>query len=91
MSWSAETNRGAADQEAASCPLDSPLSGRIPGLLALAALPAALFLKPLFFSLAGGLLAVLSLLLAPSGCRCLGAMGLLGAVTVASAVLLMPV
>ncbi|MCK7576786.1 MAG: hypothetical protein MZV65_13440 [Chromatiales bacterium] len=59
-------------------------------MLALAALPAAVVLKPLFFSLAAGLLAVLSLLLAPAGCRCLGAMGLLGAVTVATVLLLAP-
>ena len=91
MSWSAQAKRGAGEQEAVSCPLDSPLSGRIPGLLALVALPAAMFLKPLFFSLVAGLLAVLSLLLAPAGCRCLGAMGLLGAVAVAAALLFMPV
>lgn len=90
MKWSASADHGTGDQEAVACPLDSPLSGRIPGLLALAALPAAVLLKPLFFSLAGGLLAVVSLLLAPAGCRCLGALGLLGAVTVAMVVLLAP-
>jgi hypothetical protein len=90
MSWSEQARRGTTD-EAASCPLYSPRSGRIPGVLALAALPAAVFLKPVFFSLAAALLAVLSLLLAPAGCRCLGAMGLLGAVTVATALLFAPV
>lgn len=91
MSRSEQAGRGAGDPEAESCPLASPRSGRIPGVLALAALPAAVFLKPVFFSLAAGLLAVLSLLLAPAGCRCLGAMGLLGAATVATARLFAPV
>lgn len=91
MRRSAQAGGGITGQETEACPLASPLSGRIPGLLALAALPAAVFLKPLFFSVAAGLLAVLSLLLAPAGCRCLGAMGLLGAVTVATALLFAPV
>lgn len=71
-----------------SCPLELPASGRLPGWLAIAALPVAIFIKPLFFSLAGVLLAVVSLLLAPAGCRCLGAMGLLGAATVGTLSLL---
>lgn len=91
MSWSEQAKHGTGGRDAESCPLDSPRSGRIPGVLALAALPAAVFLKPVFFSLVAGLLAVLSLLLAPAGCRCLGAMGLLGAVTVATALLFAPV
>lgn len=71
------------DTEAVSaCPLASPMLSRVFGLLALAALPAALFFKPFFFGLAGALLAVLSLLLAPAGCRLLGALGLLAAATV---------
>lgn len=91
MRWSEQARRGSGDEDAESCPLVSPRSGRIPGMLALAALPAAVFLKPVFFSLAAALLAALSLLLAPAGCRCLGAMGLLGAVTVATALLFAPV
>lgn len=91
MRWSEQARRGAGDEDAESCPLASPRSGRVPGVLALAALPAAVFVKPVFFSLVAALLAVLSLLLAPAGCRCLGAMGLLGAVTVATALLFAPV
>jgi hypothetical protein len=90
MRRSAQASDGTTSQEADACPLDSPLSGRIPGVLALVALPAAVFVKPLFFSVAASLLALLSLLLAPAGCRCLGAMGLLGAVTVATALLFGP-
>lgn len=86
MGSSTQTERGAEITEAPACPLASPLSGRLPGVLALAALPGALFLDPFFFGLAGGLLAALSLLLAPAGCRCLGALGLLGAVTVGTLV-----
>jgi hypothetical protein len=62
-----------------ACPLASPLIGRVPGLLSVAAVPAAVFVNPLFFGLAGGLLAVISLLLSPAHCRCLGVVGLVGA------------
>jgi len=64
-----------------ACPLDAPLTGRVPGFLALAVLPAAAFLNPLFVALAGGLLATLSLLLSGPGCRWLGMAGLLGSLT----------
>ena len=65
---------------AAACPLTSPLAARIPGLLSLAAVPAAILMNPFFFGLAGGLLAIISLLLSPPRCRCLGVVGLIGAV-----------
>jgi len=67
------------NQDAAVCPLVSPLTARIPGLLSLAALPAAILVNPLFFGLAGGLLAMINLLLSPANCRCLGIAGLVGA------------
>lgn len=65
---------------AAACPLASPLAARIPGLLSLAAVPAAIVVNPFFFGLAGGLLAGISLLLAPPRCCRLGVVGLIGAV-----------
>jgi hypothetical protein len=79
---SSETSRDVVTPDAviAACPLSSPLAARIPGLLALAAIPAAILVNPFFFGLAGGLLASISLLLAPVGCRCLGVVGLVGAV-----------
>jgi hypothetical protein len=88
MSRNAQEEGRTDSAPAESCPLTLPASGRLPGVLAIAALPAAIFIKPLFFSLAGALLAVVSLLLAPAGCRCLGAMGLLGAATVGTLLLL---
>jgi hypothetical protein len=71
-----------------ACPLDEPLTGRVPGLLALAVLPAAALLNPLFVALASGLLATLSLLLSGPGCRLLGVAGLLGSLTVGAMLLL---
>lgn len=65
-----------------ACPLDSQRAARIPGLLALAAMLAALVTHSLFFGLAGGLLGVISILLAPPRCRWLGTAGVLGSVTV---------
>lgn len=64
---------------AIACPLASPLTARFPGLLALAAVPAAILVNPFFFGLAGGLLAAISLLLSPPRCRCLGVVGLIAA------------
>lgn len=55
-----------------ACPLDAPAYGRVPGLLALAAAVAGAFVQPVFFGLAAGMLAVLSLLLSPARCRWLG-------------------
>jgi len=80
------TGSKVAEGEAASsaeeaCPLDSPLTGRVPGLLALLLLPAVLIINPLFVLLASGMLAVISLLLSPPRCRLLGMAGLLGALT----------
>jgi hypothetical protein len=69
-----------ADGAAPACPLSSSHAARLPGLLSLAAAPAAVLLNPFFFGLAGGLLAVISLLLSPARCRCLGIVGLAGAV-----------
>jgi hypothetical protein len=74
---SAAADRAEVDAEA--CALTTPLLGRVPGLLALAAVPATLLLNPWFFGLAGGLLATISLLLSPPRCRMLGTIGLLGA------------
>ena len=71
-----------------ACPLDEPLTGRVPGFLALAVLPAAAVLNPLFIALAAGLLATLSLLLSGPGCRLLGVAGLLGSLTLGAARLL---
>jgi hypothetical protein len=67
--------------DAAVCSQASPLTARIPGLLSLAAVPAAVLVNPFFFGLAGGLLAVICLLLSPAGCCRLGVGGLIGAVT----------
>jgi small neutral amino acid transporter SnatA (MarC family) len=67
------------DAAAAACPLASPLTARVPGLLSLAAVPAAMLVNPFFFGLAGSLLAVISLLLSPVRCRRLGIAGLIGA------------
>jgi len=64
---------------AAACPLASPPSTYIPGLLSLAAVPAAIVVDPFFFGLAGGLLAGISLLLSPPRRRSLGVAGLIGA------------
>ena len=64
-----------------ACPLASPRIVRIPGLLSLAVVPAAVLVNPFFFGLAGGLLAVICLLLSPAGCRRLGVAGFVGAVS----------
>lgn len=71
-----------AAQNAEACPLASPVYGRVPGTLALAVAVAGVFTQPAFFSLAGGLLALLSLLLSPPRHRLLGIAGLVAAVTV---------
>jgi hypothetical protein len=81
MMNSGETARDTTMADAAAvCPLTSPLTARIPGLLSLAAVPAAIVVNPFFFGLAGGLLASISLLLSPPHCRRLGVVGLIGAV-----------
>jgi hypothetical protein len=79
-----------ANARAAACPLTSPLTARIPGLLSLAAVPAAVLMNPFFFGLAGGLLAIISLLLSPPRCHCLGVVGLIGAVAGASLSVIVP-
>jgi hypothetical protein len=78
MGTEAEEN---ATGDESSCELPSPYVRRVPGVLALAAGFAALFVQPLFFALTGVLLAVISLLLSPPGCRLLGTLGLLAAIT----------
>lgn len=80
MGLGTQLERDAARDEASSCPLATPLSGRVPGILAFLAAFAAAFAQPLFFGLAGALLATISLLISPAGCRCLGMFGLLAAV-----------
>ncbi len=75
-----ETSRETVMEDTAACPLASPLAARIPGLLALAAVPAAIVVNPFFFGLAGGLLAGICLLLSPPHRRRLGVVGLIGAV-----------
>lgn len=76
---SSETAHDASLAAAAACPLSAPRAARTPALLALAAAPAAVLVSPFFFGLAGGLLAVISLLLSPARCRCLGYVGLIAA------------
>ncbi len=75
-----ESARDAGMADTASCPVLSPLTVRLPGLLSLAAVPAAILMNPFFFSLAGGLLASISLLLSAPRHRGLGIAGLIGAV-----------
>jgi len=72
------------EHEATACPLPAPLASRIPGLLSLAAMPAAILVNPFFFGLAGGLLAVICLLLSPPRRRRLGIAGLIGAAVAGS-------
>ena len=69
-----------ASTDAAVCPLSSPLVAGIPGLLSIAAVPVAILMSPFFFGIAGGLLAIISLLLSPPRRRYLGIVGLVGAV-----------
>jgi len=80
MGLGTQVDRDPAGDEASSCPLVSPLMGRVPGILAFLAAFAAAFAQPLFFSLAGALLATISLLISPAGCRWFGTLGLLAAV-----------
>jgi hypothetical protein len=69
-----------AEAGAVACPLTTPLLGRIPGVLAVATIPVSLFFNPLFFNLAGGLLAMISLLMSPPRGRMPGVAGLIGSV-----------
>jgi len=73
-------------EEIEVCPLVSPLVWRVPGFGSIAAFPAAISFAAPFFSLAGGLLALLSMLLSPPRRRGLGLLGL--AASVASFVIL---
>ncbi len=72
----------ARETEQQACPLDAPVYGRVPGVLALVTAAVGLFTQPAFFGLAAGLLAVLSLLLSPARCRWLGLGALAAACTV---------
>ena len=87
-SGSKTSQNAAVPEEAEACPLMSPHLGRVPGSLAIAALPAAIFVNPMFFGLAGGLLGLLSILLSPPRCRMLGTVGLLGSIAAGLRVLL---
>ena len=69
-----------AEAGVVACPVTTPLLGRIPGWLAVATVSLGLCLNPLFCSLAGGLLAVISLLMSASRGRVLGLAGLVGSV-----------
>jgi hypothetical protein len=80
MGLGTQLERRSTGDEASSCPLASPLTGRVPGILAFLAAFAAAFAQPLFFAVAGALLATISLLISPAGCRCLGLLGLLAAI-----------
>jgi hypothetical protein len=73
-----------------ACPLQRPRTGRIPALLSLAAVPGAVLVNPLFFGLAGGLLAVISLLLSPAGCRCIGSVALASSIVAGVTGFLLP-
>jgi len=80
MGMGTEAEENAAGNET-SCALPSPYVRRVPGVLALVAGLAALSVQPLFFALTGVLLAAISLLLSPAGCRLLGTLGFLAAIT----------
>jgi len=80
MGMDAPLERVSKADEASSCPLISPLIGRVPGTLAFLAAASAAFTHPLFFASVGALLATISLLISPAGCRCLGMLGLAAAV-----------
>jgi len=80
MGLDAQRERAIRADEASSCPLVSPLIGRVPGVLALLAAFGAVVTHLPFFGVAGALLATISLLISPAGCRSLGLLGLLAAV-----------
>lgn len=82
MDMDVKASQEQENEQAEACPLDAPSYGRLPGLMALAAVVAGAFTQPLFFALAGGLLAVLSLLLSPPRCRVLGLAALVAACAV---------
>jgi len=91
MNTSENTRGSSMTDTDTPCTLPSPLVARIPGMLSVAVIPAAIFLSPFFFGLAGGLLAFISLLLSPPHSRRLGFLGLIGAVASGSlGVLLLP-
>lgn len=82
MDTSVKTPPDESADAGAACPLTTPLLGRIPGVLAVASIPASLILHSLFFVLAGVLLAAISLLMSPPRSRLLGLAGLVGALLV---------
>ncbi len=71
--------------ESTACALDFPFTGRLPGFLSLATIPGAILVNPLFFGLAGGLLAIISLLLSPPRHRRVGALAFIGALIAGTA------
>jgi len=71
--------------ESTACALDFPLTGHVPGFLSLATIPGAVLVNPLFFGLAGGLLAIISLLLSPPRHRRVGAVAFIGALIAGTA------
>lgn len=73
----AETTRSGGEP---ACPLERPFTGRVPALISLAALPGAVLVNPVFFGLAGGLLAIISLLLSPPRYRTAGLLALAGSI-----------
>jgi hypothetical protein len=75
-----EMERESTKSEASSCPLVSPLFGRVPAILAILAAFGTAFTHPLFLGIAGALLATISLLVSPAGGRALGMVGLLAAI-----------
>jgi len=80
----AERDQTDAGNLTPECPLDLPFTGRVPALLSLAAIPGAVLLNPLFFGLAGGLLATISLLLSPPRSRLIGTIALAGSIVAAA-------
>jgi len=70
------------EERPVACPLEAPTFGRVPGLLALTAVTAGVFIQPAFFALVGGLLSILSLLLSPPHCRLLGLVALVASTIV---------
>jgi len=63
------------------CPLDLPFTGRVPAVMSLVAIPGAVLVNPVFFGLAGGLLAIISLLLSPPRNRLIGLIAFAGSVS----------
>jgi len=87
MATEVEATRGQADVRnlTVDCPLERPFTGRVPAIISLATIPGAVLLNPMFFGLAGGLLATISLLLSPRRSRLIGLLALAGSIAAAIA------